>query len=232
MNLQKTMEFPMSDSARAHILDQLRQATAAPGRSQPIAEAIQPKRYPPGRRVERLKRLMEAVRTEVHLSTADAWVDDLLEIVQRKNIRSLLYAPGTDIGNEIAEAWPAGHGQAAELRPYERDIESFKAELFAIDAAITGTRGAIAETGALILWPTPEEPRLISLVPPIHIAVLRADKIHDTFADVISSEKWADRMPTNALLISGPSKTADIEMTLAFGVHGPKELVVILINDP
>jgi L-lactate dehydrogenase complex protein LldG len=39
-------------------------------------------------------------------------------------------------------------------------------------------------------------------------------------------------MPANALLISGPSKTADIEMTLAFGVHGPKELVVIVVNDP
>jgi L-lactate dehydrogenase complex protein LldG len=71
----------------------------------------------------------------------------------------------------------------------------------------------------------------MSLVPPIHFAVLSAGTIHDTFSDAISSENWADQMPTNALLISGPSKTADIEMTLAFGVHGPKELVVIITED-
>ena len=42
--------------------------------------------------------------------------------------------------------------------------------------------------------------------------------------------QWSDKMPTNALLISGPSKSADIEQTLAYGVHGPKELVVLLIR--
>jgi L-lactate dehydrogenase complex protein LldG len=175
---------------------------------------------------------METVRAEVHVSTTDRWTDDLLEIVQQKNIRSLLYAPETDVGKKVVDAWRAGHGHLAELRPYDRGIETFKSELFDIDAGITGTRGGIAETGALILWPTSEEPRLMSLVPPIHIAVLFASRIHNTFSDAIRSEKWADGMPANALLISGPSKTADIEMTLAFGVHGPKELVVIVVNDP
>lgn len=68
--------------------------------------------------------------------------------------------------------------------------------------------------------PDEQEPRLMSLVPPVHIAVLKAEKIHDTLAEA---------MPTNLLLISGPSKTADIELTLAFGVHGPKELIVFIL---
>ena len=222
----------MSDSARKLILDRLRRATAVPGAASAHAEAIPPKRYSADQRVERLRRLMETVRAEVHVSTTDRWTDDLLDIVQQKNIRSLLYAPETDIGKKVVDAWRAGHGHLPELRPYDRDIEALKPELFDIDAGITGTRGGIAETGALILWPTSEEPRLMSLVPPIHIAVLFASRIHNTFSDAIRSEKWADGMPANALLISGPSKTADIEMTLAFGVHGPKELVVIVINDP
>ena len=91
--------------------------------------------------------------------------------------------------------------------------------------------GAIAETGAIILWPTEKEPRLMSLVPPIHIAVVKADKIFNSFCDVIQAENWPQKMPTNVLLISGPSKTADIELVLAFGVHGPKELIVLILED-
>ena len=47
----------------------------------------------------------------------------------------------------------------------------------------------------------------------------------------MTAEGWTDGLPTNALLISGPSKTADIQVTLAYGAHGPKELVVLLIGD-
>lgn len=221
----------MSDSSRKLILDHLRRATAGPGAAPVWAEPVQPKRFSPDQRVDRLRRLMETVRTEVHVSPTDAWIQVLKDILRRKNVRSLLFAPQTDLGKLLEEALPSDQRQQPVLRAYNQDIEDFKAELFGIDAGITSTRGAIAETGALILWPTPAEPRLMSLVPPIHIAVLAASRIQDTFSDVISSENWADRMPTNALLISGPSKTADIEMTLAFGVHGPKELIVIIVED-
>ena len=221
----------MSDSSRKHILDNLRQAVVVPAAGQASAQPIQPKRFAPDQKVERLKRLMEAMRTEVHICSANSWAAMLVDIVGKKSIRSLLYAPETDIGRTLELAWQSEAGKLPELYPYHKDIEAFKDDLFGIDAGITGTRGAIAETGALILWPTPVEPRLMSLVPPIHIAVLTAGSIHDTFSDAIRSEKWADQMPTNALLISGPSKTADIEMTLAFGVHGPKELVVLIVEE-
>ncbi|MFP4390844.1 MAG: LUD domain-containing protein, partial [Desulfococcaceae bacterium] len=62
-------------------------------------------------------------------------------------------------------------------------------------------------------------------------AVLRASDIHNTFADAMAAEDWAAGMPTNVVLISGPSKTADIELVLAFGIHGPKELVVFIRAD-
>jgi L-lactate dehydrogenase complex protein LldG len=71
----------------------------------------------------------------------------------------------------------------------------------------------------------------MSIVPSIHIAVLKADTIHSTLLDAIREENWPERMPTNIVLVSGPSKTADIEMTLAFGVHGPKELIVLIVED-
>ena len=103
--------------------------------------------------------------------------------------------------------------------------------MFELDASVTSTVGGIAESGSLILWPTPQEPRLMSLVPPVHIAILEANKIYHTFNEAMEQQHWADQMPTNALLISGPSKTADIELVLTFGVHGPKELIVLVLAD-
>jgi L-lactate dehydrogenase complex protein LldG len=96
---------------------------------------------------------------------------------------------------------------------------------------LTTTIGGIADPGAIILWPSASEPRLMSLVPHIHIAVLEADKIYASPAEAIRELKWSQRVPTNALLISGPSKTADIEFILTFGVHGPKELVLLIIDE-
>jgi L-lactate dehydrogenase complex protein LldG len=88
----------------------------------------------------------------------------------------------------------------------------------------------VADVGALILRPDAHEPRLMSLVPPVHIAILTADAIHACLSDALRAGQWAQDMPTNLLLVSGPSKTADIELTLAFGVHGPKELVVLVLE--
>ncbi|SMH34619.1 LutC/YkgG family protein [Azospirillum agricola] len=124
-----------------------------------------------------------------------------------------------------------GAGEGLRLIPYDRPVEAFKERLFeSIDAGLTSTLGAIAETGSLILWPSAEEPRLLSLVPHIHVALLRADALYDTFWQAMRDNRWAEGMPTNALLISGPSKTADIEQTLAYGVHGPKRLVVVIVR--
>ncbi len=111
-------------------------------------------------------------------------------------------------------------------------MEAFKEELFnGVDAGFTGTVGGVAETGGLLLMPGPAEPRLMSLVPPIHLALLRASTIHDTFWSAVKALGWGQALPPNALMISGPSKTADIEQTLAYGVHGPKRLIVVLVDD-
>ena len=70
----------------------------------------------------------------------------------------------------------------------------------------------------------------MSLVPPIHIAVVSDDKIYATFIEAMHKLNWVAEAPTNALLISGPSKTADIELILQFGVHGPTDLIVFVVT--
>jgi L-lactate dehydrogenase complex protein LldG len=113
---------------------------------------------------------------------------------------------------------------------YDQPIESWKPDLFEqIDVSITTSHAGLAESGTLILKPTPQEPRLMSLVPPAHVAILDANRLYENFAELMSAEDWSE-MPTNLLLISGPSKTADIEQTLAYGIHGPKRLITLIVN--
>jgi L-lactate dehydrogenase complex protein LldG len=181
-------------------------------------------------RLEKFTALMRAMRTQIEIVGDQDWVDRLGRLLKEKRLQTLLYAPETDIGRRLEADWPANDPDLPELHPWQGPVEDFKEKLFRIDAAITSTIGAIADTGAIVLWPDHREPRLMSLVPPLHIALLRPDNIYDSFGDIIQAENWPDRMPTNALLISGPSKTADIEMTLAFGVHGPRELMVMIVD--
>lgn len=213
----------MSES-RDRILRSLRRAGGQP--------ADLPDRTPRGAgwsREERIRRFadaMRAVRAEVHEVGRDDWPSRLADLAAAKGIRRLLYAPATAHG-EVLES-QAGE-VLPELVPYDKAVEAWKDRLFdTVDAAFTGSWGGIAETGSLILWPDSAEPRLMSLVPPVHFVLLDADRIHDSFERAMAGPAWSGGMPSNVLLISGPSKSADIEQTLAYGVHGPRELVVLL----
>ena len=179
-------------------------------------------------KIERLAELMAAIRTEVHIVEADAWLDKLKQLARERGWTRLLYGPEAPIGPAMETAWAADDSGLPKLVAYTEPVETFKEDLFQIDAGITSVRAGVAETGAVVLWPTAYEPRLMSLVPPVHVAVLDANTIYNSLAEMMTVENWADGMPTNALLISGPSKTADIEFTLVFGVHGPKELVLLI----
>ena len=220
----------MSEQSRQRIFARL-----AAGSQQVSAPIVKPdpipaKTYNQAEKIEKLKTLMEAMRTEVHVTDAQNWIYNLEEILKTRELKSLVYPPETTLGETLQSHWGKDAGGLPQLIPYETEIEDFKDRLFSIDAGITTVAGAIADPGALILWPSNKEPRLMSLVPPIHIAVLEADKIFSSFLEAMQKEKWATKMPTNVVLISGPSKTADIEMTLAFGVHGPRELIVLIVE--
>ncbi|MFQ2516783.1 lactate utilization protein C [Aeromonas caviae] len=112
------------------------------------------------------------------------------------------------------------------------EFASWKDALFdACQAGITHCAGAIADTGTLVLLPDGGEPRTLSLVPPCHIALLAASTITDNLAGLVEAGRWQQAMPTNLLLVSGPSKTADIQQTLAYGAHGPSRLLVVLVEN-
>lgn len=168
---------------------------------------------------------MEAVRAEIHQSTKTKWPDLLAKLCKQKQCKNLLISKQTQWSEQLEK-----QSNLPKLLEYNKPIEAWKKQLFyEVDASLTSSLGGIAETGSLIVWPTEDEPRTMSLVPPIHFVIMEKSKLHSTFAEAIRIMDWTSKIPTNALLISGPSKSADIEQTLAYGVHGPKELVVIVI---
>lgn len=227
MNWQGGRVSRMSDP-RDRILARLR-ASRQGVSAKPEASALKLPEWSQDERIERFCQRMEAVRAEVHLADREHWPEKLRLLVKAKKLDNLLYAPDGPIGDIIQSEWN-NNRTSTELITLEKNIETWKDELFfKVDAAVTSARAGIAGTGTLILWPTPEEPRTFSLVPPIHFAVLEVGRLYSTFAEVIEREGWNNGLPTNVLLISGPSKTADIEQTLAYGIHGPVELIVILV---
>jgi L-lactate dehydrogenase complex protein LldG len=219
--------------ARAAILARLRAAGETSPMPVPLpgldTAVLERRQWSPAERVARLRKGMEAVHTEILDATPDTWPAVVQAFCDSQALKTLLFGPESAVGAALARSWAPG---GTHLMPYDRPIEAFKQELFSgVDAGFTGTVGGVAETGGLLLMPGPHEPRLMSLVPPIHIALLRASTIQDSFWSAVKALGWGRNLPPNALLISGPSKTADIEQTLAYGVHGPKRLIVVLVDD-
>lgn len=221
-------------SAKQNILGKLRKSLTG---TTPVPDNFDvelvtaPYTYTAEQRIPQLRKLMEAVHTEIHQTSSAGWPALLAQLLAERQLPSLLIAPSTGHGQQITQHWANNPGLPT-LKAYDRPVEEWKAELFDdTPASLTGTLGAIAATGSLILWPTREEPRLMSLAPTVHFALLKASEIRDNFYQVQQEFNWAHGMPTNALLVSGPSKTADIEQVLAYGAHGPKDLVVLILED-
>jgi len=115
---------------------------------------------------------------------------------------------------------------AAELDALE---DASRDELFAMEVGVTSAQWAIAETGTLVLESGSERHRLVSLVPPVHVCIIRASSIRQSMAEILELVN-PDADPT-ITFITGASRTSDIELTLAIGVHGPGELYVIVIKN-
>ena len=147
--------------------------------------------------------------------------------------------------NDAVTALDAQEPMLATLQPFtalSRDA------LFALDVGITGVQWGVAETGTLVISTAAERNRLLSLIPALHVAIVSRSAIQETLAEVLAeihedshpSSSTASTlysasprpMPDRAVtLITGPSRTSDIELTLVIGVHGPRQLHVIVLDD-
>jgi L-lactate dehydrogenase complex protein LldG len=99
-----------------------------------------------------------------------------------------------------------------------------------VDFGVTGSSAGLAESGSVVLRHHSGRSRLISALPSIHVALVRVDRIYRSLADWARAYPDALEGTANLVIVSGPSRTADIEQHLNLGVHGPKHLHVVLIK--
>lgn len=218
-------------NARENILNRLRQArggTPAPP-PDPLADRKWLERQPPiPDPPARFASEQEAVGSEVRRVTNWDALGDVVPpwLVERK-VSSIITGTDSRLAS-LRERLGAAGGFGLHL--YDRPIEEQREEVFSVDCGITTSHAAIADTGSVILIPSPAEPRLLSLAVPVHLVLVEAARVFPTLLDFMDSGEFQADPPANLVLVSGASRTADIELTLAIGVHGPCELLVALIG--
>ncbi len=102
--------------------------------------------------------------------------------------------------------------------------------LGAVPLGLTGADAALADAGAIVLVAGPGRGRLPSALPPVHVAIVDRRQLVPTLGALIERRPGLLDESSNVVVISGPSRTADIEMTLSHGVHGPKHVHVVLVG--
>lgn len=100
--------------------------------------------------------------------------------------------------------------------------------------SVTPVKAGIAETGSLMVTAGPDTPYTLNFLPEVHIAVLAAERIvggyEDAWALVRQNNETGAALPRTVTLITGPSRSSDIERTVTIGVHGPKQLHIVLVG--
>ena len=174
----------------------------------------------------------ESLAGVIHrVSGINAAADRVIAILQEKRAAKVAMS---NLPEELSSA--------LELRCAEAGMELLKppfggpdipGALDSVEVGISWADFAIAETGAVVEFTVDDSHRLVSMLPQVHVAVLRAAEVVETLQEAAAPiRNFYRQNPLNAIVsfISGPSRTGDIEMRLILGVHGPAETHAVIIN--
>lgn len=160
---------------------------------------------------------LAAVGGHLHVGLHDGGLAVVRELLGRYAPRTIARSDGPAVAALVA-ALPE-HGWLP--------IAASKEELFGAELGLTGAQWAIAETGTLVLDMAQERHRFASLLPPVHVALLPASRILCDLGEALRT--LGQPLPNTVTFVTGPSRTADIELQLVVGVHGPKQLHVVVV---
>lgn len=230
------MALPNTSAARSRILGALRQNApaqalprpdTAPYLAGPFGRGAQGPRVNPAELLDSFEKAARGWRADVLQTDVAGWPQAVRAALVARGCQAVATGAASPLQPHLGDAL-----QGLQVRVFSQALEDWKLELFdTVDASVTSAQAGIADTGTLVLIPGPREPRTLSLVPPVHVAVLMASQLYASLPAAMQALSPEKDMPTNLVLVTGPSKTSDIQQTLAFGAHGPKELVIVLVND-
>lgn len=170
-----------------------------------------------GRFIDELERV--AGKTYRAESPQRAW-EVLVELLQARNVRTVALS-GCALGHKL---------NLRELLSQAGYELVAGRQIARADVGISGADLAVAETGSLLLG-SELNYELVTALPPVHIALIRADHIMATLEEAFAfCQKELERGLKDFLVVTGPSRTADIELTPVIGVHGPQELHVVILG--
>jgi L-lactate utilization protein LutC len=218
-------------SARDAFLQRVRQAVAEGNRAGAAPQL--PERGAVGYQgagpdpVARLREELNVAGGVLHVVADEAAAAaKVLELVAATTARRALVGRGTVLDRlGLPERLRAAGVEVAMAPGADRDT------LFAADVGVSGVDYLVAETGSVVVLARPDEPRSLSLLPPVHVAVADRSQLLPDLFDLFASLQGKP-MPSGLSIITGPSKTGDIELRLVTGVHGPGELHLIFIDAP
>ncbi len=175
--------------------------------------------------IGRMREQAEAVQTVVRC--VSGWTEVIryaLDLTVRQQGKTLCAAGLAEEVRAELKAVSGGQGLSLLEPPYRNHLES-------IHTAVTGADWGIAETGTLVIDSTSEDLRIATMLSETHVAVLPAERIRADALDLLAEINAIQHHPPRYLaFISGASRTADIERVLSIGVHGPKELHILILE--
>jgi L-lactate dehydrogenase complex protein LldG len=214
-------------------IDPFEKIRRALGRSRPLSAVPPSPSDPPITRLverdadlkDRFTRTARQANFEVEQVSAGGAASSLIDFLRANQCRRVgLSAGGLLEQLRIAEALREGGFDVSTWDTLSSDAA------YDLDCGVTDVWAAVAETGSLVIRPDAHHGRLLSLAPPIHVAFVQPQQIVADLIDLMEMIDAGQRAP-NITLITGPSKTADIEGSLVIGVHGPGLVRAMIIEN-
>jgi L-lactate dehydrogenase complex protein LldG len=204
---------------------------STPG-TQAVAERVDD---PPrdGDLIERFVRELELVSGRALRTDSEAHAaETIVELARAGHVRSAAFGRGiaTNLDTLVEPLRPAGIELIRADRVEDGQRSALRARIASCDMGIAEADFGIASTGTLAVAADATRPGALTLLPPLSLVILRTDRIVPNLAALFERMGPAAIAEKRLTLITGPSRTADIEKRIVMGVHGPRELCVILIR--
>jgi L-lactate utilization protein LutC len=209
-------------TAREEILERARAALGG-GEDQPAAPPEARIRIPEAgveARIEALFRAVSGLAGKTLLAGSPA---------EAREYVAALIGGGPAVASNAPLLRECGIAGLAGVQTGFTDGEALRQACASAAFGITSADYALADTGTLVMLSSPEEARMISLLPPVHIAVVSRARILSGLDELLATVPRPGEITSSLVLITGPSRTADIEQILVRGVHGPGEVHILVL---